>query len=81
MVTPPDVLTPPVELLAGSNRDGKELERCYKASEDGWFALDFHRQVDASSSSARMRTGCCLAGTIRWAGTVVMTTARRRVRS
>jgi len=44
------VLMPPLELLVGSNLDGKELQRCYKASTDGWSALDFHRQVDTLGS-------------------------------
>ena len=46
----PDVLVPPIELLAGSNLGGKELERCYKASVDGWSALDFHGAVDERGS-------------------------------
>lgn len=40
----------PLNLLSGTNLDGKTLTRCYKASFDGWSALDFHRQVDELGS-------------------------------
>ena len=36
----------PLEVLEGTYLEDKELERCYKASRDGWSALDFHQRVD-----------------------------------
>jgi len=46
-----EVLPLPLDLLASTNLGaGKTLERCYRASEDGWSALDFHRQVDGRGS-------------------------------
>ena len=44
-------LMPPLSLLEGSNLGGKQLERCYQASVDGWTAIDFHRCVDALGST------------------------------
>ena len=46
----PTSLPLPMSLLAGTNLGGKQLARCYKASADGWSALDFHRQVDELGS-------------------------------
>lgn len=47
----PEAMLPlPLALLASTNLGGKTLERCYRASEDGWSALDFHRQVDGVGS-------------------------------
>lgn len=43
----PESLPFPLELLAGIDLGGgKELERCYKASVDGWRVTEFHRCVD-----------------------------------
>ena len=54
---PPAVSSPaaaglplPLSLLSGTNLDGRTLARCYKASCDGWSALDFHRQCDELGS-------------------------------
>lgn len=46
-----DLLMPPLSLLEDTNLGGRELERCYKATDDGWSALDFHRQVDGRGST------------------------------
>ena len=46
----PEALPLPLPMLAGTNLGGKTLARCYKASCDGWSALDFHRQVDELGS-------------------------------
>lgn len=48
-IVPPSIPLP-LSLLAGTNLGGKQLARCYKASADGWSALDFHRQVDELGS-------------------------------
>ena len=48
---PPPSLPLPEELLEGTNLGGgRQLERCYKASVDGWSALNFHRAVDGVGS-------------------------------
>ena len=46
----PDALPLPLSLLAPTNLGGKRLARCYRASADGWSALDWHRQVDELGS-------------------------------
>ena len=43
----PSSLPLPLDLLATTFLGGKDLERVYRASEDGWSALDFHRQSDS----------------------------------
>lgn len=63
--TPPEILTPPFKLLEDTNLGGRQLERCYKASVDGWTALDFHRQVDGVGSTliiAETSSGARLGG-------------------
>mmetsp|Transcript_29833 Transcript_29833/g.70942 ORF Transcript_29833/g.70942 Transcript_29833/m.70942 type:complete len:227 (+) Transcript_29833:193-873(+) len=51
----PSSLTPPSELLEGTSidptRDDVKLERVYKASKDGWSAIDFHGKVDGKGSA------------------------------
>lgn len=51
----PASLEPPVDLLSGTSIDpsspGVDLGRVYKASEDGWSAVDFHRSVDGRGSA------------------------------
>ena len=42
----PTQIEVPLEVLEGTYLEDKELERCYKASRDGWSALDFHKRVD-----------------------------------
>jgi len=61
---PPSSLPPPPDILSGTNIDPNksnvELTRVYKASEDGWSAVDFHRCVDGRGSafvSALSRSG------------------------
>lgn len=49
-LAPPASLPLPLAMLAGTNLGGKQLARCYKASCDGWSALDFHRQCDELGS-------------------------------
>ncbi len=46
----PPAIPLPMGLLKGTNLGGKQLARCYKASADGWSALDFHRQCDELGS-------------------------------
>ena len=45
---------PPDDLLAGTSidpaRPGVDLTRAYRASTDGWTAVDFHRAVDGRGS-------------------------------
>jgi len=50
--TPPTSLEPPRELLIGTSMDPVKcnLQRCYKASVDGWSAIDFHNCVDGRGS-------------------------------
>ena len=52
--TPPTSLDPPLELLTGTSIDpakpNVDLVRCYKASVDGWSAIDFHNCVDGRGS-------------------------------
>lgn len=37
---------PAPELLEGTILEGRQLRRVYKASTDGWSAVDFHKKVD-----------------------------------
>ena len=63
----PESLKPPLDLLEGSNlgKEGTELKRCYKASEDGFSAVNFHKCVDGKGSAiviALSRTGAVFGG-------------------
>ena len=51
VMTAPGFLEPPLDMLTSTNLGGAELKRVYKASVDGWSALDFHRQVDGLGST------------------------------
>lgn len=48
-------LEPPSDVLIGTSidptRDDVKLEMCYKASKDGWSAIDFHNCVDGKGSA------------------------------
>lgn len=48
-------LGPPSDVLIGTSidptRDDVKLEMCYKASKDGWSAIDFHNCVDGKGSA------------------------------
>lgn len=48
-------MDPPVDVLAGTSidpsRDGVDLGLVYKATKDGWSAIDFHRCVDDRGSA------------------------------
>ena len=50
---PPSKLDVPLDLLQGTNLDPDrvKLECVYKASRDGWSAIDFHKCVDGRGSS------------------------------
>ena len=53
MMAPADAsasLPIPLDLLVDTNLGGKELERVYCASSDGWSALEFHANVDGVGS-------------------------------
>jgi hypothetical protein len=53
------------QLVSGTSLQSKELKCVYKASEDGWSAIDFHRCVDDKGSSlmvALTRTGQVFGG-------------------
>ncbi|KAL9187725.1 hypothetical protein ACHAXT_006103 [Thalassiosira profunda] len=51
----PSSLSPPSDVLAGTfidpSRDDVDLGRVYKATKDGWGALDFHKCVDGRGSA------------------------------
>jgi len=47
----PQKLPLPEALLSGTALGGKELKRAYKASQDGWSAVDFHKAVDGKGSA------------------------------
>lgn len=51
----PSSMDPPENLLAGTSidpaRDNVDLGRVYKASKDGWSAIDFHKCVDGKGSA------------------------------
>jgi len=51
----PSSLNPPTDILAGTSidpaRDDVDLARVYKASTDGWSAVDFHDCVDGKGSA------------------------------
>lgn len=51
----PSSLNPPVDVLAGTSidptRDDVDLGRVYKATKDGWSAVDFHNCVDGKGSA------------------------------
>ena len=52
-------------LVSGTSLEDKELECVYKASEDGWSAIDFHERVDGKGSSlvvALSRSGQVFGG-------------------
>lgn len=50
----PSSLDPPADILAGTfidpARNDVELGRIYKATKDGWSAIDFHKAVDGRGS-------------------------------
>eukprot|EP01082_Thalassiosira_pseudonana_P002611 g3399.t1 g3399 contig12:1998948-1999886(+) len=50
----PSSLEPPSDVLLGTSidpsRDDVDLGRVYKASKDGWSAIDFHKAVDGKGS-------------------------------
>ncbi|KAL7440511.1 hypothetical protein ACHAXM_007245 [Skeletonema potamos] len=52
---PPSSIEPPINLLIGTSidptRDGVKLKRVYKATKDGWSAIDFHNCVDSRGSA------------------------------
>jgi hypothetical protein len=61
------VLTKELEksLTAGTSLQDKELACVYKASKDGWSAIDFHQSVDGKGSAlvvALSRTGQVFGG-------------------
>ena len=65
----PDVLSPPINLLEGTNidpsRDNVDLQCCYKASKDGFSATTFHNCVDNRGSAlviALSSTGAVFGG-------------------
>ena len=51
----PSSIEPPTDLLIGTSidptRGDVELERVYKATKDGWSAIDFHKCVDTKGSA------------------------------
>ena len=62
-------LSPPADLLVGTsidpNRDDVDLVRAYRATEDGWSAMDFHAAVDGRGSAiviAMSRSGKVFGG-------------------
>ena len=46
-----DALELPLALLQDTNLGGRRLERCYKATSNGWSAVDFHQAVDGLGSA------------------------------
>jgi len=65
----PDALSPPINLLEGTNidpsRDNADLQCCYKASKDGFSATAFHNCVDNRGSAlviALSSTGAVFGG-------------------
>lgn len=67
--TPPStpLLTPELQVSLVSNTilQGKELARVYRATSDGWSAIDFHRGVDEKGSClvvALTRSGQLIGG-------------------
>jgi hypothetical protein len=53
------------QLVKGTSLEDKELECVYKASQDGWSAIDFHQKVDEKGSSlvvALTRSGKVFGG-------------------
>ena len=63
----PESLKPPQDLLKDTclGRDDVELTRCYKATKDGFSAINFHRCVDGKGSAivvALSRSGAVLGG-------------------
>mmetsp|Transcript_15126 Transcript_15126/g.19765 ORF Transcript_15126/g.19765 Transcript_15126/m.19765 type:complete len:189 (+) Transcript_15126:128-694(+) len=65
----PDALSPPINLLEGTNidpsRDNVDLQCCYKASKDGFSATAFHNCVDNRGSAlviALSSTGAVFGG-------------------
>jgi hypothetical protein len=52
-------------LVSGTSLEDKELKCVYKASQDGWSAIDFHQCVDGNGSSlvvALSRSGQVFGG-------------------
>ena len=53
-------LSPPADLLVGTsidpNRDDVDLVRVYRATKDGWSAMDFHAAVDGKGSAIVIAT-------------------------
>lgn len=51
----PSSIEPPTDLLIGTSidptRDDVQLERVYKATKDGWSAIDFHQCADNKGSA------------------------------
>mmetsp|Transcript_21226 Transcript_21226/g.35026 ORF Transcript_21226/g.35026 Transcript_21226/m.35026 type:complete len:252 (+) Transcript_21226:132-887(+) len=51
----PSSIEPPTDLLIGTSidptRNDVQLERVYKATKDGWSAIDFHNCVDTKGSA------------------------------
>ena len=65
----PSSLAPPADVLAGTsidpNRDDVDLVRAYRATRDGWSAIDFHERVDGRGSAivvAMSRSGRVFGG-------------------
>ena len=63
----PESLKPPIDLLSDTylGRDDVELTRCYKASKDGFSAVDFHKCVDGKGSAILVimsRSGAVFGG-------------------
>jgi hypothetical protein len=54
LMGPPSSLNPPLEILSGTSIDPKntnvDLQCVYKASKDGWSAIDFHKSCDGRGS-------------------------------
>ncbi|KAL3808739.1 hypothetical protein ACHAXA_010905 [Cyclostephanos tholiformis] len=69
LLAQPSTLTPPPEILAGTSidpaRDDVDLVRVYKATKDGWSAINFHEKVDGKGSAiviAKSTTGKVFGG-------------------